>query len=260
MKIIGAGDGDGAELFYLVDPDAQSETEFEARVVMATCRFFRRYECVVFGGGFQYEGRVNRPDLALVAHDRSHWFVIEVELVSHSLWGHVLPQVRAFQYGRPMPDCAGILARELGMPHGEARTLVELVPRSTAVIANRREPGWEGPLRAVNVQLVTLSVFAAASGAQVMSIDGVLEVVSESLGFGVYVAADRSLRFPAGLRVPDGVIQIDDAAGSLGAWGVKRESRATWLTKETGAPAIPDGSHIQLIRTVDGRISLKRPT
>jgi len=260
VKIIGVGDGEGAEVFFLVDPDAQSETEFESRVVVASSRFFRKYRCIVFGGSFQYDGQVRHPDLAFIARDFSHWFVVEVELVSHSLWGHVLPQVHAFQYGRPMPDCVSVLARELGIERESAKTLIELVPRATVVIANKRDPVWEVALRAVNVQLVTLSVFESTAGAQVMGIDGVLEVAAESLGFGKYIAVDRSLIFPAELTVPDGIIQIDDANASLGTWVVRHESKATWVTKEHGTPDILNGSHVQLIRTWDGRITLRRPT
>lgn len=259
MRTIVTGSGADTLIYRLIDPDAQSEIAFEAQFVQTACQLFRQYHCIVFGGGFHHDDRLYRPDLALVAKDFSHWFVIEVELVSHSLYGHVLPQVRAFQYGRPGSDCAAILSRELGVGIEQMRTLISFVPRSVAVVANKHEQEWNTALRAVNVQLLTLSVFGSDTGQQAVAVDGALDIISESLGFGIYVATDRSLRFQASLALPLGVVEIDDAESSLGTWFVAKEGRSTWLTKESGRPDIEDGSHIQLLRTQDKRLILRRP-
>ena len=64
----------------------------------------------------EYEGSredkegIKKPDLALVANDLSHWFVVEVELLSHSLDGHVLPQMRCLKYGEPQLGCVEIIS------------------------------------------------------------------------------------------------------------------------------------------------------
>ena len=65
--------------FTLWDPDAATETEFEMVVVRALSCAYPSYVCVVFSGGFRYDDRVYRPDMALIAKDLSHWFIIEVE-------------------------------------------------------------------------------------------------------------------------------------------------------------------------------------
>src|SRR5262245_59330266 len=108
----------------MADPDAPTEAEFEYRVVKALACLYQKYSCIVFGGTFYFEQRRYRPDLALVAKDFSHWFVIEVELVTHSLEGHVLPQVRAFRYGEPLGDCISVLSREPGIGASQAETLL----------------------------------------------------------------------------------------------------------------------------------------
>ena len=102
-------------LFEIWDADAARETEFELIVAKALMCIYPAYHCFPFGGTFKLEDNISRPDIALVAKDMSHWFVIEVELVSHSLDGHVLPQIRTFRYGEPQPDCISVLSRELSM-------------------------------------------------------------------------------------------------------------------------------------------------
>ena len=80
-------------IFTLSDPDAPSESEFEPITIRAFGCLYPQYQCVVFGGRFLYEDENRKPDLAMIARNNSHWFIVEVELLSHSLERHVLPQV-----------------------------------------------------------------------------------------------------------------------------------------------------------------------
>jgi len=259
MRRIVVGDCVQARLLRLTDPDAPTEAEFEYQVVRALTCFFPNHKCIVFSGGFRLDAEIFRPDLALFASDFSHWFVIEVELVSHSFERHVLPQVRAFRYGEPLDDCVNQIAKALGVTPRQAITLVRHVPRNVAVVANKREATWEIALRSHSVQLLAVSVFSSQSGPSALELEGDLEVFQESLGFGQYSATDRSLRFPTSVRLPSGEVQIHDSLGSTSLWTVARDGSHTWITKDVGLPSIPHESHVQLLRTVDGRITLKRP-
>jgi hypothetical protein len=259
MKTIMMGACAPERVFRMTDPDAPYEVELEAAAIKVLSCIYPRYQCFVFGGGFEYDGRLSRPDLAMVASDFTHWFIIEVELVSHSLKGHVLPQVTAFRYGTPQPDCITILERELGIDRSRARTLLDHVPRSVVVIANSRDPIWETSLSAHNIQYAIVSLFTTVDGTEAIEWDGSLEVLEENLGFGLYSATDSSLRFPTSVALPNGNVQITDGRGSPGTWIVNRDERFTWITKERGAPAIADGVLVQLRRSRDGLISLKVP-
>jgi hypothetical protein len=245
--------------YNISNPEERSETEFEFAVARAVPRVYSEYDCVVFNGGFRFDDQVFRPDLALIARDRSHWFVVEVELVSHSLDHHVLPQVRAFRYGDPEPECVGILARELRIENAQARTMLDCLPRGVAVVANKRIEEWAVALRALRVQLLTVSVFRSPEGSEAVEVDGVLEVVSKSLGFGLYSAVDRSLVFRKSVDLPRGRIQISDSSGAPSAWTVSDQADHAWITKEIGVPDLIQGTFVQLIRTVDGRISMRQP-
>src|SRR5262245_49111788 len=91
--------------FRLIDATGMSEAAFENDVAQALMCYEPDFVCVPFRGTFRFERESYRSDLALLARDASHWFVVEVELTSHSLNGHVVPQVRALRYGEPQPDC-----------------------------------------------------------------------------------------------------------------------------------------------------------
>lgn len=259
MKRLVVGECIIQNIFNLADPDVPMEAEFELMVVKALTCLYKEYQCFRFTGGFAYEDDCFRPDLALVAKDFSHWFVIEVELVSHSLEQHVLPQVRAFRYGEPLLDCSVILARELGLDIGRAKSLVEFLPRSVVVIANKHHDLWESKLQALAIQYLTVSSYHTSAGLEAIELSGQLNVLKENLGFGTYSSIDRSIRFTANTRLPDGQVQITDPTGNSGAWNVVRESGITWVTKELGTPDIEDQSFLQLIRSHDGRLVLKKP-
>jgi hypothetical protein len=245
--------------YDLVDPDSQSEAEFEFIVVRALSSLYPDHSCRVFTGSFLHEGQISRPDLMLVAPDFSHWFVIEVELTSHSLHGHVLPQVRALRYGEPQDDCITVLARELAIGEQSARTLLFHVPRTVTVIGNSLDREWVSTLSGVPVQYAAVSVFRSVQGDDILEVHGEVEPIEMSLGFGLYSATDRSLRFSSGIQLPDGLVQISDPSGGAGTWVVRRDGLNAWITKEAGVPSIPDGVHVQLMRALSGRTVLRIP-
>lgn len=249
--------GEDNELFVVQDPDACNEATFEVAVVEALTTVYRRYRCIKFTGTFEFDGGRHRPDLALVAEDFSHWFVIEVELIAHSLQDHVLPQVRAFCYGDPEPDCASAMARDLGIDLGRAETLIKYVPRAVVVVANRWGEHWLPVLRSHGVQMLVVTRFQATSGARALEVDGALQVFAENLGFGRYSAADRSLIFAQTTRIPRGLVQLEDEGGALASWQAVESGTQLWVTKEFGEPAIPDGAYARVLRAIDGKLALR---
>lgn len=259
MRRVVVGGCTPENIFEMNDPSIPGETEFEYSVAEALTCLYPNYTCVVFGGSFQYDDRVFHPDLALVAKDFSHWFIIEVELVSHSLNGHVIPQVRAFKYGSPLADCAGSLSEKLGISRQQAHTLIEWIPRSVVVIANQRDPKWEFALNALDIQLLSVSILSSSRGVKALEVDGVIEVFEENLGFGVYSATDRSVRFHKLTGLPVGLVQINDTAGILATWQVVQDGDTTWVTKKDGYPLLENGTYVQLIKTFDNRFSFRQP-
>lgn len=135
---------------------------------------------------------------------------------------------------------------------------MRLVPRSVAVIANKRAHEWETALASVQVQFMVLTIFRGRDGRTAYELDGDLQVVKESLGFGSYSALDRAVRMPASTLLPDGEIQITEAGGGVSWWVVARSGPTLWLSKKLGTPDLADRETIQILRGFDGRTSLRR--
>jgi hypothetical protein len=240
----------------LADIGAMSEPEFETHVVIALGEAYPNHHCVLFGGRFEYEGRFHCPDLALVAADFSHWFVIEVELFHHSFDGHVFPQVSAFRYGTPQQDCQVSLAKGLGIDLSRAATLIAKVPRSVAVIVNAHHQRWRYALEAHSIQYVVMTVYGSNGSGYGIEMDGDLRATIESLGFGVYSATDSLIRLPRVAALADGPLQIVGPEGALGEWKVQRDDINAWVIKVKGVADIPDQARIQLVKA-DGRVSIR---
>ncbi|UGV25988.1 hypothetical protein E0H22_09980 [Rhodopseudomonas boonkerdii] len=258
MTTILFGECAPSNLFEIWDPDAALETEFELIVAKALMCIYPQHHCFPFGGTFRLEDNVSRPDIALVAKDLSHWFVIEVELVSHSLEGHVLPQIRTFRYGTPQPDCISVLSKALSIDRSQIRTFLLTVPRTVAVVANKRHRDWEISLRSHEVQLLTVSAFNSSTGVQAVEVDGKLIAKQEHIAFGQYLATDRAIRFHQAVQIPNGEIMVDNFDGSGSIWVTTRDSAWAWVTKKQGTPDIPNGAFIQIVRTFGGRFSMLR--
>jgi hypothetical protein len=245
-------------IFRQIDPSGFSEVDFEAEVVRALTCMLPEYFCGVFAGTFILDGERRSADLALIHKTFSHWFVVEVELISHSFSAHVLPQVRCFRFGDAENSCITSLCRGFpGLTSDRAESLLRYIPRFVAVAVNQGDPGWDAMLRALDVQLLVVSIFTDNQGRRAHELDGNLLVPRESIGFARYSAPDRSLLLPKSCGLTVGPIQIEDIYGIAGVWIAREDGNGLWITKETGVPDLSHDSYVQVIKTFDGRVSLR---
>lgn len=244
--------------FDLVDPSGFSEGVFESHAVKALVCAFPEYRCIPFRADFSFDGQIKRSDLALVHQSFSHWFIVEVELVSHSLMGHVVPQVRCFRYGEPFSSCADLLVEAIpGMEYSRAVSFLQFIPRSVLVVVNRHSTEWASCLRGLDIQMITVTVYRRKDGLVAHEIDGSLTVAKENLGFFKYSASDRSIRIPPTVPLElEGELRVEDPYGAVGLWIASRSEDALWLTKLTGDPGFPHNEMLQLLRTSNGMLKL----
>lgn len=255
MKVLVVGECAAENVYRLEDPRVPSEDEFGSWVVKALRCVYPDYRCISFNGTFAYDGQRSQPDLALVAKDLTHWFIVEVELVTHSLEGHVLPQLRALRYGEPCADCIDAMARELSIPAGQAETLIRLIPRSVVLVANEPKADWEKACLGLDAQMLTVSVYSGAERTA-FEVGGQIRVVRESLGFGTYSATDKAVQLPASIQIASGEVAID-VDGFQVNWLARRSGETLWLTRLVGEPDFPDRAYLQVIRTFGNRLALR---
>lgn len=252
---------DASERYEVDDPHGFSEAEFETLVRVAAPKLFPDYRVCPFRVNIRWDADVRQPDLAFLHRLYAHWFIVEVEMVSHSLHHHVLPQVRAFQYGDIESGGARTLADGLQIPLEQARTLIDRVPRSVAVIANRRDASWEHALAAVPAQLVTVASFQSKSGQRLVGVDGDLTFLQRHIGWAQYDAAGGSLRLArAAWSIRSRVVEIfeDEAQSVSGFWTVREDGRWLWLIRERGTAPFVDGEMVQIVELADGRARIRR--
>lgn len=258
MRKLLTGDCHPDNIFEIVDPTQFVEGDFEAEVVKALSCLMPDYQCGVFAGSFVLEGERRIADLALIHKSLSHWFVLEVELAGHSLDGHVLPQVRCFRYGDPEESCVTSLVRAFSvLTREQAASLLTYIPRYVAVVGNMPDPVWTTKLSALDVQHLTVTVYRDSSGRTAHEVEGRLIVRAESLGFARFSATDNCLRIPRGCGLPTGSIQIVDQFGNPSTWTVTDESGVLWVQKQRGPALLPPDCYVQIIRSIDGRVSIR---
>lgn len=210
---------------------------------------YPNYKCCQFSGTFTYDGRGWRPDIAVIAKDLSHWFVVEVELATHSLNSHVLPQVTAFKLGNYESDCITQLVKRTGSTESVIRGFLQTGPRHVAVIANKYSEEWDISLRAHQIQLATVELFSNINGEHAYQMNGGLVPQEKHLGVGKYSATDRSIVATSKIRIGAGSRWIVDLDGHEAEWKVKEQNGRLWITKKRGVPMIPDGVHLQILQT-----------
>lgn len=258
MKRLLTGECNEDNIFQLVDPTMFVEIDFEAEVVKALTCLFPDYWCGVFAGAFILEGERRIADLALIHKSLSHWFVVEVELAGHSLDGHVLPQVRCFRYGEADQTCASsLLAAFSFLGREQANALLAYIPRYVAVVGNMPDPEWTTALRALDVQYLTVSVYRDRNGRFAHEVEGRLVARTESLGFARFSAINNCLRINRGCGLPSGAVQIIDQFGNPALWTIREASGVLWISKDKGPALLEHEGYVQIIRTFDGRISLR---
>jgi hypothetical protein len=247
-------------VFHLQDPTGYLEGDFEAEVVMALSCVFPEYCCGVFAGTFLLEGDRRSADLAMIHRTLSHWFVIEVELAGHSFEQHVLPQVRCFRYGEPDQTCITSLVNGFKfLSRDEAARLLADIPRYVAVIGNMPNQEWSTALRGLDVQYLTVSVYRNSLGGIAHEVEGRLVAHTSSLGFARYSAIDNCLRIDKNCGLPLGTVQIIDQFGNLASWTIRESAEALWISKDRGPALLDHDGYVQIVRTFDGRISLRPP-
>lgn len=261
MKRLFAGECSKDNVYSLVDPSEFCESAFEAEVIRALSCLQPDYICGVFSGAFVLEGLRRVSDLALIHRSFSHWFVVEVELAGHSLEHHVLPQVRCFRYGMPEATCVTSLLRAFDFLSPEqASGLLEVVPRFVAVIANRADPMWLTQLSALDVQLLTVSIYRNEKGVTAREVEGTLTATEESLGFGRYSEIDRCLSIASSCGLKPGQIQVIDQFGVPSSWTVREDLGKLWISRDCGPALLTHNSYVQVIRAFDGRVYLRPST
>jgi hypothetical protein len=164
------------EWFIEIDPQAFFETEFEA-VILQNVHLLHPnaillpFKQTVFSS--EYESK--KPDLALIDLEYRFWWVIEVELASHSLASHVVPQTRVLvegHYGDEHVDA--LLRADPGLDRARLESMMRGEPPRIVVISNRYDARWDRELATIGVAYSVFNVFRSTLNNDIFLFDGSL--------------------------------------------------------------------------------------
>lgn len=154
-------------------PGSLYEAEFERIVIQYLDNICPGFVPVPFKITVTAAHGAARADLALVQSNYLAWWVVEVELTSHSLKGHVLPQVETLAdaaYGRREADY--LASKSERLDRVKLRDMVLGEQPRVLVIANSRKEGWEEPLRRLGARLAFFQLFRSDRGRQLALTNG----------------------------------------------------------------------------------------
>src|SRR5439155_7902096 len=123
-------------------------------------RLFPEYELVEFRKDIQSEHGVRRPDFALIHKKYRTWWVVEVEMSYHSLYGHVIPQVLVFSNGTyGSQEAEYLVGHSDKLIADRVEEMMKGAPPRVLVVANELVPDWLPALRAHNSLLAIVEVY-----------------------------------------------------------------------------------------------------
>jgi hypothetical protein len=248
------------EWYDPIAPNSVFEPEYEELVLQHSAALFPDFECV------PYTRLVNSPvgdskaDLALVDRDYRSWYVLEIELASHSLSGHVLPQMQRLSLARyGADDAAWIASRNSHLDANRMRYLMDSVSPGFMVIVNAPVPGWIEPLRWLGVSVAIVEPFRNRLDKHVLRVNGEQpDVAGETLttlARGVdWFSRHHRIENPGAVVVPDsGELELLWAGTSFTA-------RTKWIAGSLHAALDPAGTipdALVLKRRSDGRLEIE---
>jgi hypothetical protein len=245
--------------FELSDPSGVKEPDF-VEVVLRVLGHLRP-DCFIFPfhPKVYHDDTVWIPDLAVVAKDFTYWFVVEVEIATHHLEKHVIPQATAFCEGRYDENTAEILSSAVKVTRQQAETLLATIPRDVVVVSNKRDGRWNQKLAALGVQHVVIETYRNITTSQaVHRIEGELLPAHRSLGFGMVRLTDGLIITQVGGFWKAGPIEIHGPDG-VAKWGCSITNGKVWLMKERGLIEFHNEAMVQFLLRHDGTVIVRLP-
>ena len=176
------------------------EIEFEEQVLRVASEIMPSYMAASWKPLIRdWHGHGAKPDLAMISCDLDSWYVVEVELASHSISGHIAPQLETL--GNGVYDSSLLPHLQRSFPSEDIESLRRMV---------RREPGllcivdqytdriWRA-CRDTGFELVVLEPYFGALGGWAVLVDRLPSELSREI-------APTTYSLSRGDRIGDSVV------------------------------------------------------
>ena len=253
--------------FDAISSESQYESEFQHIVVHKSNILFPEFHVLPFNLSVESEDGRRRPDLALIDHGYRYWWVVEIEMAHHSLYGHVLPQVEVFARGRYGTEHANYMQKK-GANGGlllDGRALLDMVkgaqPR-VLVVVNQSVPNWVEPIRRFHALLAIVEVFRSARNQHIFRINGDYPTIRShemisACRLDMQIPSFLCIDSPAALGIRSGESLFINLAGKVTVWERLDTGNRVWLCPVNRNP-LRSGNEYQIWKNEDGRFSSKQ--
>lgn len=249
------------EWFYQLSLSALPETHFEDLLIQNSEMFHADAWMVRFKRTIYADDVGAKPDLAIIDHAYREWFVVEVEMRRHSLYDHVLPQVRTLRDGFYGPEEAEYLISKVpALDPTKTGDLIRGMSPRVLVIADRADQAWRDALSGADIDFISMEIYKSDFNHYIFSLDGGLpQRANDVVTYCVYnsmLPRQLLIESPATLGVADGekiMVTCDD----LTIEWTRMDTRDSCYLRTRGPVRLKGGARYVLLRGADGAIMLR---
>ncbi len=241
--------------FLQIAPDALPEQAFESLLIQHSDAFVPDAWMIPFKKTIYSRDGSAQADLAIVSHDYRQWFVVEVEMSRHSLFGHVLPQVRTLRDGDYGEDHADyLIERQAELDPARTKDLLRSSPK-VLVIADRPDPDWRRTLAGADISLFAIEIYKSELNEYIFSLDGA--VPSRPADLVTYCSFSRMLprqltvETPSALQIANGEHVQILWEGRITEW-IRMDIKDRCYLRTRGPFLLKPGVRYALMRNSDG--------
>ena len=245
-----------------LSPTGVYETVYEGMVKAHAHNLWPRFHGVHFKSNVYAGVEGATPDFALVEHNYSEWWIVEVELAHHSFESVVLPQVRKLAeatYGDEEAEKLHRACAKLDLAKVKSM-LKEHQPR-VLVVVNKPKLEWIKPLANFDAVLAVFEVFQSDDGKRLFRVNGEHPIGPAEI-ISICRPDDLMRRWlrvetPAGLRVPHGHKLFIVFKDHITEWDRVADSGKVWLYPPNGPNPLSEKFDYELVRRGDGQLMFR---
>ena len=250
------------EWYEAVSSEGQFEADYESLIRNHASSLFPEYQTVAFKTPVESEEGRRIPDLALIDRHYRYWWVVEVEMAHHSLYGHVIPQVEVFargKYGRE--HVSYIFSRSNTLNHQSLADMIKGAQPRVLVVVNQSVPTWMDPIHRLDSLVTIVEVFRSGRNQHILRINGDYPSNSDTSVLSscrLDSAIPRLLKVdsPAALGIESNAkipIRFD---GGLTSWSRLDTADGVWLCPLGRNPLSTNQDYL-IVEDSDGHASFK---
>lgn len=250
------------EWYDPLSADAVFETDYESLLVQEARHIYPSHRILRFKHKIRSEYGNGIPDLALVDRDYRSWWVVEVELGSHPLEGHVRQQVEIFANGEYGQDSAEAMLRsDPSLDGGKVQQMLLGAPPRVLVLVNQARPDWTSWLRKYDALVGVVEIFRARSNRMILRVNGQHpddggDVLSRCT-LDPWIPKALIVLSPANLPTGEDTLDIE-FDGAASRWRRLDSSDKVWLVPVNRSP-LPSKQREFDLHLEAGRLSLRIP-